>query len=632
MPPAATTPRNHLRRDSGIRRLRSVDRTRERAGRREWRTRATVPRRDAASAGTTADDRVEADRQTFGAERRNDVRVDAPRREQRRNAMDVDEDVVVPFVVAAPGTVAGPNEGCDRADEAVARGRREARHDRPVVGDPAEVRGIAALLAVLVVAEIDRQDPARSERVRDRDESALDRLGVRQVVERMADRDDRVGGRDRVVRQDETLNRLGVTGRAPGELEHRVRRVGRDDPVPAIEQVPREQSAPAAELDDESIPLSDGREQRQDARRAVVRVEGEPAIVDESEIAPVIRFRSHDARHHRRRRASAACPPCQPSGIAPSIWLLTSQVAERSVPCCPLQTSNAPGSPKNASPNRESLPFPPSRVSLPKFPVSESLPSPPLTVSLPGPPKRSSFPTPPSTVSRPVWPVAKSLPAPPRRTSLPASPASWSSPAPPLITSLPPGAFIPAGLPSRNESPVSPSRMSFPVTPSIRSSPRPPQIRSSPPRPKITSSPPSPAMTSGPSVPRITSAPSVPTIVAGTSTTAPWPAGMGHVTVDCAETADGAARPSSNRGTANTSRRITKKPHCPIWKPDWRATPMSAAVSAMIESASRLVKWRDRRPADGDRLPAPPPCGHHPRPPPHADEVAGGGPRPPPRH
>src|SRR3954464_3531397 len=160
MPPAATTLRNHLRRDSGIRRLRSVDRTRERAGRREWRSRATVPRRNAASAGTTPNDRVEADRQTFGAERRNDLRLDGARCKQRGSAMDVDEDVVVAFVVSTPRAVAGPDEGRDRADEAVRRGRREARHDRPVVGDPAEVRGIAALLAVLVVAEIDRQDPA----------------------------------------------------------------------------------------------------------------------------------------------------------------------------------------------------------------------------------------------------------------------------------------------------------------------------------------------------------------------------------------------------------------------------------------------------------------------------------------
>src|SRR4051794_38568771 len=156
MPPAATTPRSHLRRDSGIRRLRSVDRTRERGRRRKNGLPGPHAAPPATSAGTTADDRVEADRQTLGAERRNDVRLDAARCKQGRNTTDVDDDVVVAFVVAAPGAVTGPNEGRDRADEAVPRGRREARHDRPVVGDRAEVRGIATLLAVLVVTEIDR--------------------------------------------------------------------------------------------------------------------------------------------------------------------------------------------------------------------------------------------------------------------------------------------------------------------------------------------------------------------------------------------------------------------------------------------------------------------------------------------
>jgi hypothetical protein len=55
--------------------------------------------------------------------------------EQRGHAGGVDEHVVVDLLVAAPGAVAGPDEGGDLAHEPAGCGQREARDDRPVVVD-----------------------------------------------------------------------------------------------------------------------------------------------------------------------------------------------------------------------------------------------------------------------------------------------------------------------------------------------------------------------------------------------------------------------------------------------------------------------------------------------------------------
>ena len=105
----------------------------------------------------------------------------------------------------------------------------------------------------------------------------------------MSDADDRVGGRDRVVGEREPPDLLGVAGHIAGEVEHGRGRVRRDHPVTGVDQVPREQPAPAPDLDHQAVPREHGLEQCEHPGRASVGVEPEPTVVDEREIASVVR-------------------------------------------------------------------------------------------------------------------------------------------------------------------------------------------------------------------------------------------------------------------------------------------------------------------------------------------------------
>lgn len=57
-----------------------------------------------------------------------------------------------------------------------------------------------------------------------------------------------------------------------------------------VDEVPSEQSAPAAELDYQPVAFPNRPEQLDHARRAVVRVKPEPQVVHEREVGPVIRL------------------------------------------------------------------------------------------------------------------------------------------------------------------------------------------------------------------------------------------------------------------------------------------------------------------------------------------------------
>src|SRR6266545_4738205 len=64
--------------------------------------------------------------------------------EQPHDLRGVDEDVVVPLVVAAPAAVLVADEGRDLANESVGLRQREPRDDRPVVFNPCQVGAVTA--------------------------------------------------------------------------------------------------------------------------------------------------------------------------------------------------------------------------------------------------------------------------------------------------------------------------------------------------------------------------------------------------------------------------------------------------------------------------------------------------------
>ncbi len=55
-----------------------------------------------------------------------------------------------------------------------------------------------------------------------------------------------------------------------------------------VHQKPGQEPAPAAELDDEPVAITDRTQQLEDAGGAVVGVEPEPEVVDEREVGPVV--------------------------------------------------------------------------------------------------------------------------------------------------------------------------------------------------------------------------------------------------------------------------------------------------------------------------------------------------------
>ena len=97
-----------------------------------------------------------------------------------------------------------------------------------IVAEPSLVRSVLPCRSPLEVADVDGKYTTRPEGGGDSDERPLDRLLVGEVVERMADGDDCVARRNRVIGQDELGNRLGARSRLACKGEHRRRRVGGD--------------------------------------------------------------------------------------------------------------------------------------------------------------------------------------------------------------------------------------------------------------------------------------------------------------------------------------------------------------------------------------------------------------------
>ena len=101
----------------------------------------------------------------------------------------------------------------------------------------------------------------------------------------MADGDDRVALGNRVVREDELPN-LGVGNGLPSQSQHRGRGVGCDDAVAGLDEMPGEEPAPAAELDDETA--AHGLEQRENPWRAGVGMEAEAEVMHQRQVVSVV--------------------------------------------------------------------------------------------------------------------------------------------------------------------------------------------------------------------------------------------------------------------------------------------------------------------------------------------------------
>jgi hypothetical protein len=222
------------------------------------------------------------------AERGLDRRTDPVLGEEPGHEARVDQDVLVAFVVAAPGAVLVPKEHGHLADERGWGGRRALGDDGPLVGHPGPDGEARSGFGVAEVAEIQRHEAARPQGLCDRDEGSVDRGGFGEVAQLVPDRDDRVRVRDRIVRKDQLPDLPRIPGVRPRQLEHRGRGIGRDHPVTRVDQVSSEESAAAAELDDQAVALAHRPQQLEDAGRAVVGVEAESQMVDQREIAAVV--------------------------------------------------------------------------------------------------------------------------------------------------------------------------------------------------------------------------------------------------------------------------------------------------------------------------------------------------------
>jgi hypothetical protein len=117
-------------------------------------------------------------------------------------------------------------------------------------------------------------------------QSPVDGRRIRQVADHVTDRDDRVDGRQRILRQDQLAYVHVRAERRPGQLDHGGRRVGRDDPVTGGQQVPGQRPGPAAEL--EHQPALHRGQYVQQTGHAAVGVLAEAARVHQGQVVLVV--------------------------------------------------------------------------------------------------------------------------------------------------------------------------------------------------------------------------------------------------------------------------------------------------------------------------------------------------------
>jgi hypothetical protein len=207
------------------------------------------------------------------------------RSQQRRDQGGIHQDVLVPLKPAAVGAVAVADERGGLPDDLVGGRPAELGDDRPVRAGPGHVPLGGADRAVLQVADVEREHPARPQRPGHGDQRAVDRRGVRQVADDVPDGHDRVRGGQPVVGEPEPAQVRLPAERFPGQLEHGRGGVRRDDREPRVEQVPGQRPGTAAEFEHE--PAANWFEERQDARGAVVGVSAVTPRVDQGQVVLV---------------------------------------------------------------------------------------------------------------------------------------------------------------------------------------------------------------------------------------------------------------------------------------------------------------------------------------------------------
>ena len=145
---------------------------------------------------STADHGVESFREALGPEGVPQGRLHVVPSKQVGNHARVDQDVLMTLVVTSPRSVLVLHEDRHLTNEPIGRGNGTLGDDRPVIRNPRGGGGRTPRLPVGQVAEIDREQSAGTEGMGDRRESPLDRRGIRQVVQDVTDRDDRIGIRE----------------------------------------------------------------------------------------------------------------------------------------------------------------------------------------------------------------------------------------------------------------------------------------------------------------------------------------------------------------------------------------------------------------------------------------------------
>jgi hypothetical protein len=108
------------------------------------------------------------------------------------------------------------------------------------------------------VTEIDREDAPGTESSGGRHECAFDGRFIREIAQDVANRDDRVTVGERIIRQDQPANRLRTGGDVPRQLEHRRGCICGDDAVACLDEVTREQAAPATQLENKPLSVTNG--------------------------------------------------------------------------------------------------------------------------------------------------------------------------------------------------------------------------------------------------------------------------------------------------------------------------------------------------------------------------------------
>ena len=186
-----------------------------------------------------------------------------------------------------PRRVRRPIESWPRFMSAVA----EVASARPRWASPSIRHGVGGVPAGFTpgeIAQVDREQTAGADGPSDRDQGLIDGGSVREVVENVADGDDRVRLRQGILRENEPANVIGSSRIRARQLEHRPRGVGGEDAVPGVDELPRQQAAPASELEDETLAFPHGLEELEDPRRAGIGVEAEAPVVHEREIGAVV--------------------------------------------------------------------------------------------------------------------------------------------------------------------------------------------------------------------------------------------------------------------------------------------------------------------------------------------------------